>query len=287
MSLSKNYNQKKKMKMKNIFIILVATIGLILNPMFTSAQQSLDKAKSEDVSVQKKEDIKKVQKKPDAGMQADQKVKKEVNKSGSNAKKQPQSANEVKTKTVKIGSDQEVTVDQKKVNKKAKDVTNATKKEYQKGHASGKNKGEVEGRKYGQSKSAEAKRRIESSQAEIKSSSSRLKQAEGKIAYARKKTQEAYDEKRISEEEYKAKMTKLDAYEKQISELEAENKGVSKEINNKIEEKDKSLEEAYKQKKITEEEYKAKKKDLDDFKIDNKDAIKVTPTPLPPEKEKK
>jgi hypothetical protein len=265
--------------MKTILIILFALVCSVVNPVSLTAQQTTEKSKSEDVSIKSKLKTKEVEKEQDTRIQAKKEINKEVSKTKSTSKQYPESsANETKSKTVKIGDDQKVTVGNEKVKKESREMTETSEKEYQKGHEYDKNKDESINPQLGYAKSEAVKRRIESSQKEIKSANSSLKQAEGKIAYVRKKTQEAFNEKNISEEEYKARMAKLDAYEKQMLKLENENIEISNEILYKIEEKEAGVEEAYIQKKISEEEYKAKKKELEEIRLDNKKEFKNKPT---------
>ena len=270
--------------MKHLTIALSIIICLSISPYNTFAQQDVEKNKSQNIS-QSKEVNKNTQQKQSNTNKEYKKKEQQVNSAKKDAESEIESAKKEQSKVVKIGNDQSVTVSGKQVKEEPKKISED--KTQQEGHAYGKEKGDVSGREVGQARSTEAKRRVENTQKEIKASQSKLKQAEGKINYIRNKTQQAYDEKKISEEAYNAKMAKIEAYEKQLRDLEDENKNISKEINLKIEEEEASIDEAYKQKKISEEEYKAKKNDLEELKTERNNQVKVQPKPLPPSKKNK
>ncbi len=62
--------------MKSIIVLLIAAVCLVLNPVNTYSQQSIEKVKSEDAVNQDKSNVKNAQKQQDANIKKDKQRKK-------------------------------------------------------------------------------------------------------------------------------------------------------------------------------------------------------------------
>ena len=106
-------------------------------------------------------------------------------------------------------------------------------KEYEnkgKGHAYGKNKGDLEGKEFGQQRAEQARNKIESSEQKIKYTEENIQEAEGKIKMARERLEEQYRNNEIGENEYLKRKANLERYEEQLNEIKKGNEQTGTEI---------------------------------------------------------
>ena len=88
------------------------------------------------------------------------------------------------------------------------------------GNAYGKNKGDLEGRDFGQARSAEAKEKIQATYIEIKEENNRIEKSAILIKQASERLQLAIDKNEISESEANTKRAKIDKARKELAEAE-------------------------------------------------------------------
>ena len=102
---------------------------------------------------------------------------------------------------------------------RAKDAENV-----RKAHAYGKDKGELEGKKFGQSRAEQARMEQHKKEFELGTSvvegEAKVKESREKIAAAKEKMEKDKKEKKISEAEYKEKKEKIEKAEKAVDDLE-------------------------------------------------------------------
>ncbi|MBN2274837.1 MAG: hypothetical protein JXK95_10925 [Bacteroidales bacterium] len=92
------------------------------------------------------------------------------------------------------------------------------------GHAYGKNKGDLKGREYGQSRAEQARMEQHKKETELEHSVSegeaKVKEGREKVRVAREKLEKDKKEQKLSETEYKEKKEKIDKAEKALDDLE-------------------------------------------------------------------
>ncbi|BDS12410.1 hypothetical protein [Aureispira anguillae] len=95
-----------------------------------------------------------------------------------------------------------------------------------KGHAYGKNKGDLSGKEFGQARAAEAKLKNETKKKEAKTSIQKgedtVTKAKDKIAAAKEQLEKDFTDKKLTQEEYTAKKDKIALIEEKAAELQEE-----------------------------------------------------------------
>lgn len=193
-------------------------------------QQTEDKTKVEKEKLQEKQKEYEKNKKAEAETKAEKEFQQQKQKGQDKTKKASQSDKEIKAKKKMLETEEQIDIKEKTEIKEQAEIEKDLKAEKDKivksndGNAYGKNKGELEGREFGQERATQAKLNKEKQIVELDKTmtegEARVKEANDKISSAKEKLEKDIKEGKITDIEYKEKKENILKVEKAVLELE-------------------------------------------------------------------